>query len=148
MVNNWNVGLLGKKDRGLKIRNLYALNKALRGKWNWRFATKTESLWKQIIIGKSGDEDEGWCSRGVRGGHGVGMWKSIKHKWEIIKGRSRFLLGNGRKVQFWKDLWCEDQTLEEVFPNVFSFIYNKEEWVVEAREVDREGGGWSHRFSR
>ena len=70
---NWNLVHLGKKDGGLKICNLYVLNKALLGKWNLKFVTESDPLWKQIIIRKSGDEDKGWCSRGVRGGYTVGV---------------------------------------------------------------------------
>ena len=40
---------------------------------NWKFVTESDPLWKQIIIRKSGDEDKGWCSRGVRGGYTVGV---------------------------------------------------------------------------
>ena len=48
---NWNLVCLGKKDEGLRIYNLFVLNKALLAKGNWRFATKRESFWRQIIIG-------------------------------------------------------------------------------------------------
>ena len=30
-----------------------------------------------------------------------------------------------RKVKFWKDLWCEDQTLKEVFPNYTNWRLTK-----------------------
>ena len=76
---NWNLVRLGKKEGDLGIRNLVILNKALLGKWCWRFATKRESLWKQIIIGKHRAEEEEWCSREVRESYGVGEWKAIKN---------------------------------------------------------------------
>nr|CAN84077.1 hypothetical protein VITISV_032319 [Vitis vinifera] len=38
------------------IRNLVALNKALLGKWSWRFAKEMEPIWKQVIINKFGLE--------------------------------------------------------------------------------------------
>ncbi|RVW17753.1 hypothetical protein CK203_071684 [Vitis vinifera] len=38
-------------------------------------------------------------------------------------------LGNGRKVKFWKDLWCEDQTLKDTFHNLFWLAVNKDEDV-------------------
>ncbi|RVW49060.1 putative ribonuclease H protein [Vitis vinifera] len=75
---NWNLVRLGKEG-DLGIRNLVILNKALLGKWCWRFATKRESLWKQIIIGKHRAEEEEWCSREVRESYGVGEWKAIKN---------------------------------------------------------------------
>ena len=43
---NWNLVLLGKKDGGVKLCNLYVLNNALLGKWNWKFVTESDPLWK------------------------------------------------------------------------------------------------------
>lgn len=45
-----------------------------------------------------------------------------------IKGRSPFSIGNGRRFKFCKDLWCEDLTLEQAFPNLFSFASNEDGW--------------------
>ncbi|RVX00548.1 hypothetical protein CK203_037030 [Vitis vinifera] len=61
---------------------LVALNKALLGKWSWRFVVERDSFWKQVIIDKFGVDEGGWCSRGVRGGYGVGVWKAIRKEWE------------------------------------------------------------------
>ena len=66
------------------------------------------------------------------GAYGVGLWKAIKKDWEIIRSRSRFIVGNGRKVKFWKDLWCEFQALKDVFPNLFRLAVNKDQWVCDA----------------
>ena len=76
-------------------------------------------MWKQVIIDKYGEEEGGWCSKEVRGAYGVGLWKAIRKDWEIIRSRSRFIVGNGRKVKFWKDLWCEDQALKDAFPKTY-----------------------------
>ena len=104
----WGGGALekktSKKEGGLGIRNLVVLSKALLGKWSWRFATKREPLWKQIITRKFGVEEGGWCLGEVREGYGVGMWKAIKNEWEGIRSRSRFLVGNGKMIKFWKNL--------------------------------------------
>ena len=58
------------------------------------------------------------------------------------------MVGIGRKVKFWKDLWCEDQTLKEAFPNLFVLAINKDEWVLDAWEEGRELGSWNPLFSR
>ena len=89
-------------------------------------------MWKQVIIDKYGVEEGGWCSREVRGAYGVGVWKAIRKYWEIIRSRSRFIVGNMRKVKFWKDLWCEFQALKDVFPNLFRLAVNKDQWVCDA----------------
>ncbi|KAL6345790.1 hypothetical protein AAG906_017542 [Vitis piasezkii] len=70
---NWNLVYADKKEGGLGIRNLVALNNALLRKWSSRFAEEREPLWKQIIIEKFGVEEKGWCSRRVRGGYSVGV---------------------------------------------------------------------------
>ena len=82
---NWNLVCVDKKEGGLGICSFVALNKALLGKWIWRFAIEGEPLWKQVIIGKYGVEDGGWCSRGVREGYGVGVWKTIRNEREELR---------------------------------------------------------------
>jgi hypothetical protein len=39
---------------GLGIRNLRIFNKALLGKWLWRFGNEREALWRQVIVAKYG----------------------------------------------------------------------------------------------
>ena len=51
-------------------------------------------------------------------------------------------------MKFWKDLWCENQSLEDAFPNLFNLAVNKEGWVVEAWEEDGIGGSWELRFNK
>lgn len=42
------------------------------------FCDKWEGLWKSVMRGKYKAKDEGWCTREVRDGHGVGMWVAIR----------------------------------------------------------------------
>ena len=49
---SWKVICATKKDEGLAICSLATFNKALLGKWLWRFANENEPLWKQIISSK------------------------------------------------------------------------------------------------
>ena len=74
---NWSL-VCANKEGGLGICRLMALDKALLGKWSWRFVVERESFWKQVIINKFGLEEGGWCSRGARGGYDVGVWKAIR----------------------------------------------------------------------
>ena len=55
---------------------------------------------KQIINGKFREEERGWYSRGVRGGYGVGLWKTIRNEWKGVRSKSRFIVGNGKRVKF------------------------------------------------
>ena len=78
----------------------------------------------------------------------MGVWKAIRREWEGIRGRSRFLVGNEKKVKFWKDLWCEDQMLKEAFPNLFLLAVDKDGWVSDAWKEGGELGYWSLCFLR
>ena len=95
----WAIVRLDKQEGGLGIRDLTILNEALLGKWSWRFASERDPLWKWVIVGKYGQVEGGWCSKVVREGHGVGVWKAIRGIWEIFKTR----VGFGNRVKFWKD---------------------------------------------
>ncbi|RVX20582.1 putative ribonuclease H protein [Vitis vinifera] len=136
---SWKVMCAAKNDGGLGIRSLAILNKALLGKWLWRFANENESLWKQIISRKYDLQEGGWCSKGVRNRYGVGVWKAIRNGWENFRTHSRFIVGDGTRMKFWKDLWCENQSLEDVFPILFNLTVNKGGWVAEAWEEDGVG---------
>ena len=107
----WNLVCLERKKGGLGVRNLALMNKALLGKWNWRFASESEALWKQVISHKYGVEEGGWCTRAERGRHGVGLWKAIRKEWLGMYSSLAFRVGNGRRVRFWKDKWCGDEPL-------------------------------------
>ena len=53
-----------KVNGGLGIRKLTAFNKALLGKWLWRFGVKETHLWQRVVALKLGEE---------LGGGGVGL---------------------------------------------------------------------------
>ena len=66
------------KKGGLGVRSLSTLNRALLCKWSWRFVVERGSLWRLVISRKFGVEEGGWCTREVREGYGVGLWKEIR----------------------------------------------------------------------
>ena len=43
----------------LGIRKLTTFNKALLGKWLWRFGIEENRLWRRVVVGKFGEEWEG-----------------------------------------------------------------------------------------
>ena len=87
---NWSIVCMEKKDGGLGIKNLSRLNKALLGKWCWRFASEQDSLWKQVIVRKFGEEEGRWYSGVSRESHGVGLWKAIRNGWMEFRKKGGF----------------------------------------------------------
>ena len=61
----------------LAIRDLRRFNRALLGKWLWRYGTEREALWRQVVDVKYGSMWGGWCTNVGRGSYGVSLWKTI-----------------------------------------------------------------------
>ncbi|RVW41946.1 putative ribonuclease H protein [Vitis vinifera] len=80
--------------------------------------------------GKYGEEQGGWSSKEARGEtHGVGLWKTLRKEWEVVKSRLVFVVGNGKRIKFWKDIWCGDEPLCVSFPSLFALAVSKDAWV-------------------
>ncbi|RVW48620.1 Transposon TX1 uncharacterized 149 kDa protein [Vitis vinifera] len=133
---------------GLGIRKFSILNRALLCKWSWRFAAERESLWKLIISTKYGEEGGGWISCEVREGYGVGLWKEIRKEGVLMFKNISFIVGDGRRVKFWKDIWCGNIPLCEAFPSLFAFAVSQDAWVADCWDSMGDAGGWYPCFSR
>ena len=74
---NWQQVCAPLQHGGLGIRNLTVFNKALLGKWLWRYWSDNEALWCRLVDSKYGSQWGGWCSHRVQVPYGVGLWKFI-----------------------------------------------------------------------
>ncbi|RVW95972.1 putative ribonuclease H protein [Vitis vinifera] len=144
----WDVVRSLKKKGGLGIRKFSILNRALLCKWSWCFAVERESFWELIISRKYGEEGGGWISREVREGYGVGFWKEIRKEGFLMFQNVSFAVGDGRRVKFWKDIWCGNIPLCEAFPSLFAFAVSQDAWVADCWDSIRDAGGWYPCFSR
>ena len=55
----WLIVCSDKNKGGLGVKCLSTLNRALLGKWSWRFMVEKEALWYQVISKKYGVEEGG-----------------------------------------------------------------------------------------
>lgn len=63
-------------EGGLGIKSLKCNNKALLGKWLWRFGIERDNLWRKVIVAKYGLMSD-WMSKDPQEGYGFGLWKFI-----------------------------------------------------------------------
>jgi hypothetical protein len=126
---SWNQVCCRLRISGLGIRNVLKFNKALLGKWLWRYANESEALWCKVIKEKHEEQDGGWCSKEASGPFGVGLWKHIRRGWDLFARNVRFEVGVGSKILFWHDTWCENQLLKHAFPSLYHIARYKEAWV-------------------
>ena len=59
----WDKVCAPKVNGGLGIRKLTTFNKALLGKWLWRFGVEETRLWRRVVALKFGEEWGGWSSK-------------------------------------------------------------------------------------
>ncbi|WJZ99896.1 hypothetical protein VitviT2T_018303 [Vitis vinifera] len=86
----------------------------------------------------------------LREAHGLGLWKGIRMGWKMVSDRLAFIVGNGRRVSFWRDRWCGESPLYMTFPSIFALTVEKEAWVANIWDPLVEGGrgGWNPCFLR
>ena len=137
-----------KRKGGMGIKSFSKMNKALLSKWNWRFANDRNSLWRIVIGSKFGESSDGWHTCDLRGGFGTSLWKEIRKEWPSFSQNAVLSLGDGRRINFWKDIWCGEEALCFRFPSLFSLAPNKEVKIADIWDRDRGAGSWSPNFLR
>jgi hypothetical protein len=135
---------------GLGVRDLIVFNKALLGKWLWRFGVEVSNFWRRVLAAKYGVTGEGWCTRPVRGSHGCSLWKGIMANWDVFQKYIVFEVGKGDKVRFWHDKWCGDRSLKDDFPHLFEYSRDREALIdsLFSRSNGVETREWQFQFVR
>lgn len=59
------------------------------------------------------------------------MAKHYKRGWGDFSKLVRFEVGDGSRIKFWYDVWCENQTLKVAFMMLFNIAHYKESSVVD-----------------
>ncbi len=119
-LEGWNKVCTPKDKGGLGVRSLVLFNKALLGKWLWRFGLEVRNLWCRVLVVKYGTALGGWCTNPIRGTYGCGLWKGIMSGWGVYSQHVEMVVGQGNRVRFWKDKWCGDTILMDRFPRLFT----------------------------
>ena len=78
----------------------------------------------------------------------LGYGKRLRSIGSFLSLMISFAMGNRKRVKFWKDRWCSEEPLCEIFPSLFALFDSKEAWVIDLWEHRGEGGNWNFRFVR
>jgi hypothetical protein len=146
----WDKVCTPKAKGGLGIRSLVLLNKALLGKWLWRFGLEENNLWRRVVVEKFGVVIGGWRTNPIRGAHGCGLWKVILSGWDDYFQHVQFVVGRGNRVRFWEDKRCRDLALKDRFPILFSCSSSRGATLdtVLCRSASGGAGEWNVTFTR
>ena len=66
----------------------------------------------------------------------------------LLLNNVSFSVGDGKRVRFWKDIWCGNMPLCEAFPSLFDLVGSKDAWVADYWVPMGEEGGWTLHFLR
>ncbi|GFP87170.1 hypothetical protein PHJA_000860700 [Phtheirospermum japonicum] len=121
----------------------------------WRFLCEKESLWVRVLESKYGD---GWgrgssgIPRGLKGKL-LGWWRDIinittGYGGEWFYGNLERVLGNGRRISFWEEVWVGGESLKSIFPRLFSVSLDKKKNVGEMGVWEGSEWRWEWNWRR
>ena len=135
---------------GLGIKSVASFNQALLGKWLWCYRHEVTHLWRRVISTKYGEGQGGWCTKVRKRTHGCDLWRSIHERWESFSKHLSFVVGEGTRICFWHDRWIRDNTLKDLYHELYACSDAKDAYISEVLWL-LEGGTikvWDLRFFR
>ena len=135
---------------GLGIRSVVSFNQALLGKWLWRYGHEVTHLWWRVISTKYGEGQGGWSTKVCRRAHGCDLWRSIHEGWESFSKHLSFVMGEGTRIRFWHDRWISDNTLKNLYLELYMCSAAKDACISEVLWIPKGGTirVWDLRFYR
>ena len=82
------------------------------------------------------------------GPYGVDLWKNISQGWPSFSRHILYDIGDGSRVKFWQDRWCEETSLAVKYPDLFRFCRNKDVCGAELMMSTNGVLFWDVRFVR
>lgn len=114
---NWDYICNPKYLGGLGFRNLHILNNAFLLKLAWRLLTDTKSLWAKTIKGKYFSNTNILNAPKPKTYHS-GSWKNIYKLSKYLKDCQFWIVGNGKKINFWYDKWIDNFTINDYVSDI------------------------------
>ncbi|KAL4301914.1 hypothetical protein GQ457_10G019110 [Hibiscus cannabinus] len=117
---------------GLGIANLDLLNRALIGKWVWRYGNESPSLWRRVIASKTSRSESTLLPVPGCGRNTSWIWKGILKKaccedsfGLCFRANLSVQVGDGKHILFWDDVWLGNSFLKDQFPRFYALSCNK-----------------------
>jgi hypothetical protein len=125
-----------KKEGGLGVKNLCLMNLSLLAKWRWKLLVDGDELWKKVIVAKYGGNAIGCANLEIENNraYASGWWRGIcclDREGGWFSNAALKILGNGRTIKFWQDVWVGDQSLVSRFPRLYGISTQKDGLVSE-----------------
>ncbi|WMV14116.1 hypothetical protein MTR67_007501 [Solanum verrucosum] len=114
--------------------------RSIRKGWKWETLTLSR---KQGGLGKYGLFSQ-WTTEEVMGSFGCCVWKTIRRLWPHFNNNIYISVGNGLKTNFWNEIWKGDDSLRNLFPNLYTLSLQRSATVAQVWSQQ----GWNLVFRR
>ena len=121
-------------------------NQALLGRWLWGFEVEQEQFCMPLLTQNMG----ALVYSGSERPHGCSVWKEIWAGWDRFSTLVSFEVGHGERIRILHDVWCGDQSLKVLYPDLY-LIEAKKDDSVNSLITFREGNKifcWNLTFLR
>lgn len=140
---------------GLGIRKVRVANSCLLLKWWWRFACESKALWRKVICSKYNIDECCWLLNSGDSWRQSKLWRDISslaslHP-SLVEGflnNFKVQVGDGCRVRFWEDMWCDGHCLRVEFPRLFSLSKEKKGALRFFVDLKASSGEWNLLFRR
>jgi len=132
---SWEKLTLPKCQGGLGFRDIHSFNLSMLAKQGWRLVQNPDSLCARIMGAKY--FPHGDLFKAKQTGTVSYTWRSIMRGIKVLESGVIWRIGNGERVNIWKDPWIPRGTTRKVITPRGSNLLN---WVSEL--IDPITGGW------
>ncbi|XP_042520351.1 uncharacterized protein LOC122093869 [Macadamia integrifolia] len=97
-----------KEEGGLGLRRLRDMNKATLCSLAWRIKHEKSFAYNFLrarFLKRNGSLRPGYRASSI--------WPGIREVWGLIVANERWMVGNGRKIDFWKDKWVNGFSVQD-----------------------------------
>ncbi|XP_026434040.1 uncharacterized protein LOC113331560 [Papaver somniferum] len=114
------------EEGGLGIRQLEVINRAMLMKLCWKIQNG-KNEWAKFFQGKFQDKNGNWIEYYKKSS----IWPGIKWVAADVFDHSRCLVGDGKNISVWNDIWIKERYLKDIFPDNSTMLQNPNMKVAE-----------------
>lgn len=153
----WEDVCRSKEEGGLVVKDLDSFNRSLLAKWEWRWISDEQSLWKSFLKSKFGMNSARFWSEEVRNRvvRCSLWWRDMAMVVEGYRGWKDWFgknisreVGNGVSTWFWYDKWVGNTDLKEKYRRLYQLSVNKEGKVADMGYWENGRWIWSLEWRR
>ncbi|CAL1377475.1 unnamed protein product [Linum trigynum] len=143
---SWELCKTSTSRGGLGILDFDCFNRAMLGKWVWKYAVERESWWRKLIEVKYDSRTSEWyCTRSL-GGVRSSTWANVAKVHYDVWDHVYIDPGGGAGVSFWKDKWIPGVVLADSFPRVTAAAASQEARLSDVAELSGDRVCWNIQF--